>query len=97
MLKLQQLHGIAKTIKTLCSPLKLFKINTEEIEVLVCVALSMIPILKSEYLEVKMACKAKNIQLNIKNMKIILSKLFVSFMKRVGEIDEALIEKGVNY
>lgn len=57
----------------------------------------MLPILKSEYLDVKLACKAKNIKLNIHNMKIILSKLLISFMKRVNEIDEALIEKGINY
>ncbi len=89
--------SIAKTIKMLCKPLKLFKINTDEIEVLVCISLSMIPILKAEYLEVKMACKAKNVRLNIKNMKVILSKLLISFMKRVNEIDEALVEKGINY
>ncbi len=44
----------------------------------------------------KEACKAKNIKLNIKNMKIILSKLFISLFKRVNELDEALLEKGCN-
>ncbi len=93
----QLLHGLAKTIKLLCSPLKLFKINTEEIEVLVCICLSMIPILKREYLDVKDACKAKNINMNIKNVKIILSMLLMSFLTRVNEIDEALVEKGYDY
>ena len=54
----------------------------------------MLPILKREYLEVKEACKAKNIQFNITNMKMILSKLFISLFRRVNEIDEALLEKG---
>ncbi len=93
----QLLRGLAKTIKLLCSPLKIFNINTEEIEVLVCICLSMIPILKREYLDVKDACRAKNINLNIKNIKIILSKLLMSFIKRVNEIDEALVEKGYDY
>lgn len=93
----QLLRGLAKTIKLLCSPLKIFNINTEEIEVLVCICLSMIPILKREYLDVKDACRAKNINPNIKNIKIILSKLLMSFIKRVNEIDEALVEKGYDY
>lgn len=97
MLKLLRLGGIAKTVKLLCTPLKIFKINTEEIEVLVCISLSMIPIMKREYGELKAACKAKDIKMNIKNMKIVVSKLLLSFIKRVNQIDEALIEKGYDY
>lgn len=85
---------IAKTIATLCTPLKYFKVNLKEIEILVSISLAMLPILKREYLEVKEACKAKNIQFNITNMKMILSKLFISLFRRVNEIDEALLEKG---
>ena len=57
----------------------------------------MIPIIKYEYFEIKNACAAKSINMNLKNTKIILSKLLISFIKRVNEIDEALIEKGCNY
>ncbi len=88
---------IAKTVKKIFTPLKILKVNPEEVEVLVAVALSMLPILKREYLEVKEACKAKNIKFNLKNIKIILSKLLTSFLKKVAEIDEALIEKGYDY
>ena len=84
----------AKTIATLCTPLKYFKINLREVEILVAISLAMIPALKKEYIEVKEACKAKGIQFNVKNMKIILQKLFLSTFKRVNEIDEALLEKG---
>lgn len=96
-LKAQLLRGFAKTIEFLCTPLKLFHINPEEIRVLVCIALSMIPVLKNEYSEVKTACKAKNIHFNLKNSKIILVKLLLSCFRRVNEIDEALIEKGYDY
>ena len=41
--------------------------------------------------------KAKNIPINLKNSKIILSRMLTSYLKRVDEIDEALIEKGYNY
>ena len=91
------LDGIGKTMKCLCSPLKLFKIDTDQIEVLVCISLSMIPILKREYTEMKEACIAKNISMNLKNSKIILTKLLLSFLKRIDQIDEALIEKGYDY
>lgn len=88
---------VAKTVKIIFTPLKIFKVNPEEIEVLVAIGLSMVPILKRECAEVKEACRAKNIKFNLNNMKIILSKLLTSFLKRVSEIDEALVEKGYNY
>ena len=85
---------LAKTVRTICKPLEVFKINTEEIEVLVSITLSMIPVIKKEYREIKEACKAKNINLN---MKIILSKILLSTIKRINEIDESLVEKGYEY
>lgn len=88
---------IAKTAGKLCTPLKLLKINPEAIEVLVAIALSTLPIMKREYLELREACKAKNIPINLKNSKIVLSRLLISYLKRVNEIDEALIEKGYDY
>ncbi len=91
------LHGLAKTVKIICTPLKLFKINTEEIEVMVCISLSLLPAIKNDLTEVKNACKAKNINMNLKNMKYILSKFLLSLIKRVNQIDEAMIEKGCDY
>lgn len=92
--KTTTVRGIANTIKILCTPLQWFKINPEEIELLVCISLSMLPILKREYLQLKEACYAKGMDINIKNMKIILTKLMISIMKRVNEIEESIIEKG---
>ncbi len=63
---------------------------------MVCISLSMIPVLKKDLSEVKEACKAKNISMNIKNTKIILGKFFISLIKRVNEIEESLIAKGYN-
>lgn len=91
------LLGIAATIQLLCNPLKVFNINIDEIRMIVCISLSMIPILKKELSEVKEACKAKNISFNIRNMKCILSKIFLSIIRRVNQIEESLISKGYNY
>ena len=88
------LHGIADTIKAICSPLKIFKVNTDDIKVMVCISLSVIPILKKDLYELKEACKSKNITFNIKNMKIVLAKFFLSLISRVNEIEESLIAKG---
>lgn len=92
--KTTTVRGIARTIKKLCMPLKLMKVNLDDIELLVCISLSMIPILKKEYLQLRDACSAKGIDMNIKNMKVILTKLMISVMKRVNEIEESMIEKG---
>ena len=46
--------------------------------------------------EVREACKAKSISLNIKNMKIIMTKYFLSLIIRVKEMEESLIAKGYN-
>lgn len=61
---------------------------------MVCISLSVIPVLKKDLQEVKEACIAKNIDFNIENMKIILSKFFISLIVRVSEIEEALEAKG---
>lgn len=92
--KTTTVRGIAITIKTLCTPFKLVKVNLEEIELLVCISLSMIPILKKEYRQLKEACLIKGMDITINNMKVILTKLMISIMKRVNEIEESMIEKG---
>lgn len=61
---------------------------------MICICLSMIPILKKNLYEVKEACIAKNVIFNIKNAKIILAKFFLSLIIRVNQIEESLIAKG---
>lgn len=84
----------ARTVKILCKPLEILKINTKDIEILVALGITMVPVLKKEFIDVKNACLAKNIEWNLKNMKIILSKFLLSIIKRVNDIDEALVQKG---
>ena len=45
----------------------------------------------------KDACKAKGIKMNLKNIRIMSSKFFLSLIMRVNNIEEALIAKGHNY
>lgn len=80
----------------MCTPLKIFKIDIKEIGLLVSISLSILPILKKEIYEVRDACKAKNIPFNIKNSKYILSKYFISLLRKVNEMEESLISRGYN-
>lgn len=88
--------GVASTIKLLFSPLEFFKIDTEQIRIIVCISLSMIPILKRDLFELKNACVAKNIRFNVSNIKIIISRFFLSILQRVSKIEKALIAKGID-
>lgn len=86
--------SISEAIRILCFPLKLFEIDTDEIKIIVYISLAMLPILKKELYELKEACIAKNIDFNVKNMKTILGKFFLSLISRVNNIEEALLAKG---
>lgn len=87
---------VANTIKLIFSPLELLKIDTEQIRIMVCISLSMIPILKRDLRELKEACVAKNISFNVSNIKIIISKFFLSILQRVSKIERALLSKGID-
>ena len=96
ILKLQIYHGVSNSIKILCTPLKIFKVNVEDIGLLVSISLSMLPILRKELNELKEACKAKSMNFNIKNSKYILSKFLLSIISKTNYIEESLISKGYN-
>ena len=88
---------IANTIKMLCRPLVLFNINIEEIEIMVAISLSIIPILKKDLVGIRDVYKYKGIKVNVKNIKNSLSVFFIGIIKRTNQIDEALIARGKKY
>lgn len=88
---------IANTIKMLCRPLVLFNINIEEIEIMVAISLSIIPILKKDLVGIRDVYKYKGIKVNVKNIKNGLSVFFIGIIKRTNQIDEALIARGKKY
>lgn len=92
--KTTSVSEVAETIKSLCEPLKIFGVNTDDIKIMVCISLSMIPILKKDLNETKDACKAKNMKLNLKNMKYVIASFFITLLKRVNQIEDSLIAKG---
>lgn len=80
----------SKIIEKLFYPLKIFKINSKDIGMIVAIGLTFIPILKEELTQIKNALKIKGMKINIKNVKYILKIVLESTIKRIDELEIAL-------
>ncbi len=85
---------IATTIQKLCAPLKFLQIDTTDIKILVCIALSLIPTLRRQLSETRLACAAKHMPINLHNAKPILNRFFTSVFARIEQIEASLLAKG---
>lgn len=87
----------AEIIEKIFSPLKIFKINSKDISLIVTIALSFMPIVKNELFQMKNVLKVKGInptKINlIKNMNLVFKPFFISVLQRVNEIETSLKEK----
>ena len=54
----------------------------------------MLGIIKKDLREMKDACIAKNMKINLRNIKHILTKYLYMLMDRVNKIEKSLIAKG---
>lgn len=84
---------LAKIIEILMTPLKIFKINPQEIGIIIAIAISFLPIFKQELLQIVTALKVKGIQMKVTNMKYILKPILVSILKRTNEMELAMRAK----
>ncbi|MBO4815906.1 MAG: hypothetical protein J5507_03065 [Clostridia bacterium] len=88
----------ADVIEKLFYPLRIFKINPKEISLIVTIAISFMPIMKDELLQMKNVLKVKGInstKINlIKNINLIFKPFFISVLQRVNEIELSLKAKG---
>lgn len=92
--KVTSVLEIANTIQMIFSPLKIFKIDTSSISLIISIALCMIPILQQEINSVRNAIKAKGAKIKITNITLVLKPILISMLQRTGEIEKALIAKG---
>lgn len=85
-------------IETILKPLKILKINSKEIGIIVCIGISFIPIIQKEMQEIKNSLKAKGYNLNpkniIKNPNYILIPLITGTIKKINDIEASLLSKG---
>lgn len=85
---------VAVTIQELCTPLKLFHVDTTDIKILVCISLSLIPTLERQLRDIRLACAAKRMPINMHTIKPILVCFFTSVFSRVEQIEASLLAKG---
>ncbi len=85
---------LASTIKNLCFPLKIFKINTENIGLMVSISICMIPVLKSELYSIIQAMKSKGKIMKMNGISVAMKPILISILRRTNEIEKTLIAKG---
>lgn len=89
---------LADSIEIILTPLKIVKVNTRDIGIMVSIAVAFIPILKDEAIKIKYSLESKGFNTNginmIRNANLILVPLIVSILKRVNQIENALKSKG---
>lgn len=85
-------------IEKILKPLKILKINSKEIGIIVCIGISFIPIIQKEMQEIKYSLKSKGYNLSFKNVikkpNYILVPLITGIIKKVSEIEASLMSKG---
>lgn len=85
---------IVDTIQKLCYPLKIFKISTNNIGMIVSISICIIPVLKSEIYSLLQAMKSKGKLIKIDSTIIIMKSIMISILKRIGQMEKTLISKG---
>lgn len=85
-------------VENVLMPLKIFKVNTREIGIMVSISISFIPILQKEVQDLKFSLLSKGFRLNFKNMvkhpDVIFVPLITSIINRTSEIEYSMISKG---
>ena len=85
-------------VEKLVYPFKIFGINPKEIGLVTTIAISFVPIMKSEILQLKNVLKIKGIKPTnfnlIKNSNLIFKPFFISILQRLNEVEISLKSKG---
>ena len=89
---------LSNSIEKILTPLKIFKINTRDIGIMISIAVAFVPILRDEGNKIKASLQSKGFNVKginmIKNINLILVPLIVSILKRVQHIENAFKSKG---
>lgn len=89
---------LATAIEIICFPLKILGINPKDISLIVNIALTFVPILSNEFIQIKYALKAKGINNKnngfVKKLQYTLKPMMYSIFRRTSELEFALKNKG---
>lgn len=88
---------IANGIGQLLYPLRLLKVNTDNLVIVIVIALNFIPIIIQEIKTLKDSLRARNVKLNFKTLftksHIILPLYFAGLLKKVDDLEVALLSR----
>lgn len=88
---------LAKAIKMLLYPLTWFGVNTNNIAIMVSLAITFIPIIRKEIENIRYSLKAKGFNMSfinqITHINYIMGPLFYSLLRKVSELENALKSK----
>lgn len=86
---------LATGLSQLLFPLKLFKINTNDIVIMLVIALNFVSIISVETKTFKQSLLARNIRLNLKTFftesHLLFIAYFVNLLQKVDDIEKALL------
>ena len=89
---------IAISIEKLLFPLTLFKVNTRNIGIMISIAITLIPIINKEIENIRYSLTAKGFKMSfwnqIRHIHYIMAPLFYGLLRKVGNMEEALLAKG---
>lgn len=89
---------IAISIEKWLFPLTLFKVNTRNIGIMISIAITFIPIINKEIENIQYSLTAKGFNMSfwskIRHINYIMVPLFYGLIRKVGNMEEALIAKG---
>lgn len=78
-------------------PLKIFKVNVDDLSLMMVIAFNFIPIIVSDTANLKQALLARNIKLNLKTLftktHIIFVMFFANIFRKVNELEQALLAR----
>lgn len=84
---------VADTIQKLCYPLKIFKININNIGMMVSISICMIPVLKNDIYTLIQTMKAKGRIMKINSIIIIMKPMLISILRRTSQMEKTLLTK----
>jgi energy-coupling factor transport system permease protein len=91
--KVVSASDLSSAIEKLFTPLKLFKIDSKDIGLMVCISLAFIPVLRRDFNHIRLALAAKGMKLSFKTLKYVLKPFFIGIFQRTDEISDALKAK----
>lgn len=97
-LKLKNKTNLASGLSKLLYPLKIFKIDTDDIALMLVIAFNFITIISEEIKTLKLALRARNVKLNLKTVftktHIIFILFFANLFRKVNYLEKTLIIRG---